>query len=177
MRTLWHGAQASRIRPASPKPTWNLPTGPVAASISIPSSQRVSTCTGRVLRLVSWRRCSKRRGGTVSPQLLGTPPPADRESVRHSTTMVDKAGKRMRTIEQKSAEMAAKVEQAWKAVASAEQDPDTNEKALAEERSHFHKTQQEHFCSFPFWFPSGKRRLRRAGRGACSSSKQQGRQW
>ena len=52
-------------------------------------------------------------------------------------------------IEKKSAEMAAKVEQAPRALASAEQNRDAKVKALAEARSHFHKTQQEHFAHFP----------------------------
>ena len=57
--------------------------------------------------------------------------------------MADKAGQRMRNVEKKSAEMAAKVEQARGALASAEQNRDANEKALAEARSHFHK---KHFA-------------------------------
>ena len=35
------------------------------------------------------------------PPAPGHPPPADRESFRHSTTMVDKVGQRMRNIEKK----------------------------------------------------------------------------
>ena len=83
----------------------------------------------------------------------GYPPPSDRESFRHSATMVEKAGQRMRNVEKKSAEMAAKVEQARKALATAEQNRDANEKALAEARSHFHKTQQEHVVRFPSGCP------------------------
>ena len=49
--------------------------------------------------------------------------------------------------------MAAKVEQARKALASAEQNRDANEKALAEARCHFHKTQQELFARFPSGCP------------------------
>ena len=79
------------------------------------------------------------------PPVPGPPPPADRESFRHSnsTTMADKAGQRMRNVEKKSAEMAAKVEQACGALASAEENRDANEKSLAEARSHFHK---KHFA-------------------------------
>ena len=49
--------------------------------------------------------------------------------------------------------MAAKVEQVRGALASAEQNRDANERALAEARSHFHKTQQEHFALFPSGCP------------------------
>ena len=59
----------------------------------------------------------------------------------------------MRNVEKKSAEMAAQVEQARKALASAEQNRDAKEKALAEARSHFHKTQQEYFARFPSGCP------------------------
>ena len=45
--------------------------------------------------------------------------------------------------------MAAKVEQAGKAFASAEQNRDTNENAMAKARSHFCETQREHFVRFP----------------------------
>ena len=55
----------------SKMPSCNLPTRLVAASISMPPSQRVSTCSRRILRLVCWRRCSKRPGGTMCLQLLG----------------------------------------------------------------------------------------------------------
>ena len=67
--------------------------------------------------------------------------------------MVDKARRRMRNLEKKSAEMAAKVEQARRSIASAELNRDANEKAWAEARSHFHKTQQEHFARFPSGCP------------------------
>ena len=56
----------------------------------------------------------------------------------------------MRNVEKKSAEMVEKVVQARKALAPAEQNRDANEKALADARSHFHKTQQEHFAHFPY---------------------------
>ena len=45
--------------------------GVAAASISMPSSQRVSTCSRKILRLDSWLRCSKKPGGVVCLQLLG----------------------------------------------------------------------------------------------------------
>ena len=48
---------------------------------------------------------------------------------------------------------AAIVEQARRALATAEQNRDANEKALAVARSHFHKTQQEHFARFPHGCP------------------------
>ena len=51
------------------------------------------------------------------------------------------------------AETAAKVEQAREALASAQQNRDADEKALAEERSHFHKSQQEHVARFPSGCP------------------------
>ena len=44
----------------------------------------------------------------------------------------------MRNVEKKSAGMAAKVEQSRKALATAEQNRDAKEKALAKGRSHFH---------------------------------------
>ena len=53
----------------------------------------------------------------------------------------------MRNVENKSAEMVAKVEQARKALATAEQNRDANEKALVEARSHVYKTLKEHFAS------------------------------
>ena len=49
--------------------------------------------------------------------------------------------------------MAAKVEQAGKACASAEQNRDTNENAMAKARSHFRETQREHFVRFPSGCP------------------------
>ena len=58
-------------RTQSPMPSWNSPVGLVAASISMPSSQRVSTCSRRIPRQVNWLRCSARPGGTVCLQLLG----------------------------------------------------------------------------------------------------------
>ena len=53
--------------------------------------------------------------------------------------MVDKTWERVRNIEKQNAATAAKVDQARKAFASAEQNRDANETALAEARSHFHK--------------------------------------
>ena len=59
----------------------------------------------------------------------------------------------MRNVEKKSADMAAKVEQARNALAAAEQNRDANEKGLAVARSPFHTTQQEHFARFPSGCP------------------------
>ena len=70
--------------------------------------------------------------------------------------MIGKAGQRMRNVEKKSAEMAAKVEQARKALANAEQNRHGNVKARAEARSHFHETQQEYFARFPSGCPLDK---------------------
>ena len=67
--------------------------------------------------------------------------------------MVQKAVQRLHRVEKKCAEMAAKVEQARKALATAEHSLHANEKALAEARSHFHMTQQEHFARFPSGCP------------------------
>ena len=71
----------------------------------------------------------------------------------------EKAGERMRNVKKKSAEVEAKVEQARGALASAEQNRDANEKALAEARSHFHKTEQEqnHVARFPSGCPLDNR--------------------
>ena len=49
--------------------------------------------------------------------------------------------------------MAAKVEQAGKAFASAEQNRDTNENAMAKARSYLCETQREHFVRFPSGCP------------------------
>ena len=67
--------------------------------------------------------------------------------------MVEKAGQRMRNVEKKSAEMVAKVERARKALATAKQNRDANEKALVEARGHVYKTLQEHFARFPSGCP------------------------
>ena len=68
-------------------------------------------------------------------------------------TVVEKAGQRMRNVEKRVAEMAAKVEEARKALPSTEEKRVANEKALVEARRHFHKTQQEHFARFPSCCP------------------------
>ena len=59
----------------------------------------------------------------------------------------------MRNVEKMGADMAAKVEQARKALAAAEHNRDANEKALAVARSPCHTTQQEHFARFPSGCP------------------------
>ena len=119
--------------------SWNLTAGPVAASTSMPISACLNSLskypqTGHLAQVLEEAR-----------RAPGYLPLADRESFRHSTTMVDKAGQRMRNVEKKSAGMAAKVEQA---PASAEKNRVAYEKALAEARSQFPKTQQEHFARF-----------------------------
>ena len=53
-----------------------------------------------------------------------------REASRYSSTWTQRGG-----------DMAAKVEQARQTVANAEHNRDTNEKALAEARGEFHRTQ------------------------------------
>ena len=71
------------------------------------------------------------------------------ESVRYAHTIVERAGQRMRNDEKS----AAIVEQARRALATAEQNRDANEKALAAARSHVRKTRQEHFARFPHGCP------------------------
>ena len=96
------------------------------------------------------------------PPAPGYPPPADREYFRHSAKMTRKLDNRMRNVEKKSAEMAAKVEQARKSVGRGEE-PCSQDPARA-------------FCSFPFWLPAGLRCLCRAGHGASCGSQQNSRQ-
>ena len=60
-------------------------------------------------------------------------------------------------MKKKGAEVEAKVEQARGALASAEKNRDANEKALAEARSHSHKTEQEHVARFPSGCPLDNR--------------------
>ena len=112
----------------------------------------MSACSNLLPENPQTVRCLRRPGVIVCLQLLGILL-ADREPFRHSTTMVEKAGQRLRNVEKKSTEMAAKVEQARKALAPAEQNRDANQNAVAEARSHFHETQQEHFARFPSGCP------------------------
>ena len=65
----WRSSQQARTQ--SPMQNWSSPEGPVAASTSMPSSQRVSTCSRRIRRQVSWLSCLTRPGGTTCLQLLG----------------------------------------------------------------------------------------------------------
>ena len=67
--------------------------------------------------------------------------------------MVEKAEQRMRNVDKKSAEMAAKVEQVRKALATAEQNRDANEKALGPAEEPLSQDAARAFCSFPFWLP------------------------
>ena len=160
---------AKQDQTQSPMPSWNLPVGPVAASVSMPSSQRVSTCSRRILRQGRWLRCPKRPGGTMCLPAPGYVPPDDRESFRHSSTMVDKAGQIMRNIEKRARRWRQRSSRPEKALVSAEQNRDGGSKKPVPQDP------AGTFCSSPFWLPSG-RCLRREARGSCGSSKQQGRQ-
>ena len=140
------------VRTSSPTSSWKSPAGPAVDSTSTQSfsvSQLAleESPNGQLAQVLEEARRN------YVPPALGYPPPASRESFRHSTTMVEKAVPRLRNVAKKSAEMAAKVEQARNARATAEQNRDANEKALVEARSHFHKTQQEHFARFPSGCP------------------------
>ena len=136
VQKLWHGAQDIRYGPSRQRRAGNRPRGQGIAPTSRPSFQRVLTGPRRVLKQDRWLKCLKRPGAIMCLQLLR-----------------EKAGQSMRNVEKKSVEMASKVEEGRKALATAEQNRDANEKALAEARSHFQKTQQEHFARFPSGYP------------------------
>ena len=90
--------------------------------------------------------------------------------------MVEKLDKEGATLRKKSADMAAKVEQARKTLAAAEQNRDANEKALAVARSLFHTTQQEHYARFLSGCPLDDDVCAGQGAGPAGGSRPQGRQ-
>ena len=101
----WLGAQDTRCRSSRQCRAGSPPVGLGDASTSMPLSLRASTCSRRIRRQVETGSGALR---SYVPPASGHPPPADRESFRNSTTMVDKAWQRMRNNEKKSAEMAGK---------------------------------------------------------------------
>ena len=74
-------------------------TASCAKVVARRSSQQDQTC-----QLAQVLEEARRNYALPAP---GYPLPADRESFRHSTKMIDKAGQGMRNIEKKIAEMAA----------------------------------------------------------------------
>ena len=60
-----------QVQSQSPMPDWRSSAGPGVASSSMPTSQRVSPCSRKILKRDSWRRCLKRPGAIMCLQLLG----------------------------------------------------------------------------------------------------------
>ena len=88
------------------------------------------------------------------PPALGHPPPADRESFWRSMTMVDKKlGRECGTWREGVRKMAAQVEQARKALASAEQKPRRQRECFGRSKKPFPQDPAVTFCSFPSGCP------------------------
>ena len=128
-----------QVRTSSPTSSWKSPAGFDFNTVNSACLNLLSKnpLTG------SWLRCLRRTGVIMCLQLLGILLLLIENLSGIPPRRFGKAVPRLRNVAKKSAEMAAKVEQARNARATAEQN----------------------------------RCLCRAGRGACSSSKQQGRQW